>query len=256
MELTNKLRYFGIPEAIELQEESSTRVKIVTGGEKEDQASEAKEQEEEKKDEGREEKPKPPIESRTEPGKHDLVDVDELIFEDAEERTPYVKADGSKNIPSKVIKLRSGHRGGNGEESQRGVRERANRADAESIALELVMRYEEDIEGRQVDDRHKQPGIGYDIYSEDSGKDERYIEVKHFRGEAGAWELTPHQWKKAEQEGDKYYVYVVSGLKEGASPIIELIQNPVKYLSPDPPAQKKFSDWKNGVVKIITSQRV
>jgi hypothetical protein len=136
------------------------------------------------------------------------------------------------------------------------AKEMATRIDAESIALELVMRYEEHIENREVDDRHKQSGIGYDIYSKDTEDNERYIEVKHFRGEAGIWELTPHQWKKADKEGDRYYVYVVSGLTAESSPKIEIIKNPVKYLTPDPPVQHKFSNWRNGVSKIVTSQKV
>ena len=117
------------------------------------------------------------------------------------------------------------------------------------------MRFEE-IEGREPNDRHKQQAIGYDIYSNTTSKEERFIEVKHFRGEAGTWEFTPHQWKKAEQEEDKYFAYVVSGLREGNNPIVEIIQNPIEYLTPDPPVQKKFSNWKNGVIKVIKCQKI
>jgi hypothetical protein len=94
------------------------------------------------------------------------------------------------------------------------------------------------------------------LHSQGSDSDKRYIEVKHFRGEAGAWVLTPHQWKKAEQEEDKYYVFIVSGVKAESTPKIKVIQNPVKYLTPDPPSEKKFSDWKNAVAKTITSEKV
>ena len=57
-------------------------------------------------------------------------------------------------------------------------------------------------------------------------------------------------------EGDKFFVYVVSGLKKGMTPQIQIIQNPVKYLMPDPPYKKSFSDWKNGVVKVVKCQKV
>jgi hypothetical protein len=182
------------------------------------------------------------------------MNPDELIFENSEENTPYVKTDGQKNIPPKIISLRKGHEGES--KIRHKPRAKANRADAEAIALELVMRFEEDIEDREPDDRHKQPGIGYDILSRGKNGDELYIEVKHFRSDAGTWELTPHQWKKAEEEGDKYFMYIVSGLKLGYTPNIEIIQNPVKYLTLDPPFKKQFSDWKNGVLKTVKLQKI
>jgi hypothetical protein len=252
-QLSNKLRHFGIQETIEREEESSGGVKIITGTGKEEEKQEADDKGKEKAEEG---KPKPPEETKPESGIFDLVDPDDFLFDAGEEHTPYVKAEGSKNIPPRVIKLRPGQKGEGLGEKPRAPRERASRTDAESIALEFAMRYEEDIESRQIEDRHKQRAIGYDIYSLGADSDERFIEVKHFRGEAAAWELKPHQWKKAEQEEDRYYVFIVSGLKAGSTPKIEIIQNPVKYLVPDPPYEKKFSDWKNSVVKTITSQNV
>lgn len=166
-----------------------------------------------------------------------------------------MKTDGPQNIPTRTIKLRKAHEDGSGEPRHK-PREKANRADAEAIALELAMRFEEDFEDREVNDRHKQLGIGYDILSKGKDGDEKYIEVKHFRGEAATWELTPHQWKKAEEEGGKYFVYIVSRLRLGYTPNIEIIQNPVKYLTPDPPTQKKFSDWKNGILKVAKSLKI
>jgi len=255
-QLYSKLRNFGIDEWAETEGDSPNGVKIITESGEENQQKD--EEDKRAKESQEEKKPKSSSKSKPEPRKSDLVDPDSLVFETGEEHTPYVKSEGSQNIPPKDIKLRPEHRGVDGKERERDIkpREIANRADGESIALELAMRFEEDIENRQVDDRHKQFGIGYDIHSLGPDSSERFIEVKHFRGEAGAWELTPHQWKKAEQEGDKYWVYVVSGLKEEASPKIELIQDPVKYLTPDPPIQKCFSDWKNGILKVIRSKKV
>jgi hypothetical protein len=127
------------------------------------------------------------------------------------------------------------------------------RSSAESVALEIVMRFEEE-QYRIPEDRHDQHGIGYDIYSY-TNNEKYYIEVKHFSGAGGKITLTPHQWEKAKKEEDKYYIYVVSKLKVGNSPILEIIQNPVKYLLPDP-VDKTISNWKNGVIKqIVTSKK-
>jgi len=252
-ELNEKIRYFGIQIMDTFREEHSERVKLISSDEEVGQERES--EEEGKKFEPPKKPPKKPqlpiFESDVR--KFDLIDPDEFIFDIIEEHTPYIKTDGMPNVPKRTIKLKKGHPGT--DERKRKPRKRVNRVDAEAIALEIVMRFEE-IEGREPNDRHRQGAIGYDIYSNITGKEKRFIEVKHFRGEAGSWELTPHEWKKAEQEKDKYFVYVVSGLREGNNPIIEIIQNPCKYLTPDPPVQKKFSNWKNGVIKVIRCQKV
>lgn len=251
-ELNEKLRQFGIHITDTFMEEPSEKVKLIPPEE---------EMEQEPEPEKKEEKLEPPQESPKKPQppifgpdvrRSDLIDPDEFVFDTIEEHTPYIKTEGMINVPTRTVKLKRGHPGTG--ERERKPRKRVNRVDAEAIALEIVMRFEE-FEGREPDDRHKQPAIGYDIHSNTTGKEGRFIEVKHFRGEAGTWELTPHQWKKAEQEEDKYFVYVVSGLGEGNNPIIEIIQNPCKYLTPDPPVQKKFSNWKNGVIKVIKCQK-
>lgn len=60
--------------------------------------------------------------------------------------------------------------------------------------------------------------------------------------------MTPHQLEKAKKEGDKYYVYIVAGLKEGVYPKkLFIIQNPFKWLTPDPPIEEEYSEWKNAV---------
>jgi len=249
-ELNEKIRHFGIEIMEGSTEEPSKGITLIPP-----EGKEKPEVREEKEPEPLKEpttKPQPPI---FEPDirKSDLIDPDAFIFDSIEEYIPYTKTDGISNVPVRTVRLKKEQPGD--KEIERKPRKRVNRVDAETIALEIVMRFEEN-EGREPDDRHKQQAIGYDIYSKSEGKEERFIEVKHFRGEAGTWELTPHQWKKAEQEENKYFVYIVSGLREGNNPIIEIIQNPVKYLTPDPPVQKKFSDWKNGVIKVIKCQKV
>ncbi|HUU18209.1 MAG TPA: DUF3883 domain-containing protein, partial [Sedimentisphaerales bacterium] len=85
---------------------------------------------------------------------------------------------------------------------------RTGTKDAEEIVLRMVLNYEKG-EGREAEDRHRQRGIGYDIYSKKADGEEMFIEVKHFSEQEGAFKLRPHQIKKAKKEGDKYYVYVV-----------------------------------------------
>ena len=252
-ELNEKLRQLGIQITGTFMEEPSESVKLIPSEEEVEQEPEPEKKEEELKlPEKPPEKPQLPV-FEPDVRRFDLIDPDEFVFDTIEEYTPYIKTDGMLNVPTRTVKLKKGHIGT--DERERKPRKRVNRVDAEAIALEIVMRFEE-IEGREPDDRHGQKGIGYDIYSKTKAKEERFIEVKHFRGEVGPWELTPHQWKKAEQEEDKYFVYVVSGLREVNNPIIEIIQDPIKYLMPDPPVQKKFSNWKNGVIKVIKCQKV
>ena len=128
------------------------------------------------------------------------------------------------------------------------------RKDAEGIAILIALHYEAS-QGREAEDRHRQRGIGYDVYSRDSEGVERFIEVKHFGEEEGPFELKPHQVKKAKKEGNKYYVYVVKGLKEGTKPRIYIIHDPIKWLTPDPPIQKRYSEWKKAVKSEIDFEK-
>lgn len=255
-ELNEKLKHFGIRMENVLVEETHEAVKIIPH----------KEEEEEVKIKREAKKPGKPVkvaskktqkpqlpELKPTPKRYDLINPDEFIFDTAEERTPYAKTEGASAGPVKTVKLRKGYPGGAKIEYR--PRERVSRRDAEGTALELVMRFEE-IEGREPDDRHKQREIGYDIYSRTEDQKERFIEVKHFRGKPGIFELTSYEWKKAEAEKDNYFVYVASDLKEGGKPTLEIIQNPVKYLMPNPPIQKKFSDWKNGIIRVVRCKKV
>jgi len=247
-ELGEKLRHLGIEITDRFMEEPSDEIRLIPSEEEpepEKLETECKAREEPPG------KPQLPI-SETLVGRFDLIDPDEFVFDTIEERTPYTSTDGVPSAPTRTVTLKKGYPGAGEVE---GRPRRVNRVDAEAIALEMVMRFEE-IEGRQPEDRHAQRAIGYDVYSEGQGKEERFIEVKHFRGEAGTWELTAHQWKKAEQVEDRYFVYVVSRLRKGNDPLIEIIQNPVKYLTPEPPAQKSFRNWKNGVKRVIECQKV
>ena len=250
-QLNEKLKHFGIRMEDAFIEEPHEAVKIIPRKE-EEQEPERKAKKPKKLAEKVGKKPQLP-ESKPAAKGSDLINPDEFIFDTVEEHTPYTRTEGASTVPVKTVKLRKGYPGG--VKKRYKPRERVSRRDAEAIALAIVMRFEE-IEGRESDDRHKQRGIGYDIYSKREDEKERFIEVKHFRGEAGIFELTPYEWKKAETEKDKYFVYIVSRLKKGDNPTLAVIQNPLKYLMPDPPIQKKFSSWKNGVIKVVKCKKV
>jgi hypothetical protein len=251
-ELAKKLKDFGIDEKASAWHTAEKGVKVLPKTEVPPETDKDKvevQAEEEKKTVKRVEPP-----SEIGSPASDLIDPNRFVFLDVlEEYVPYSKTDGPGRAPMTTVNLRKGHYEG----AERGYTPRLipHRGDAESIALELCMRFEEE-QGRAPDDRHSQQGIGYDIYSSSDEDGERFIEVKHFRGDPGTWELTPHQWKKAEEQGDKYYVYVVSGLKLDHMPMIQVIRNPVKYLTPDPPVQKKFSDWSNAIINVTKCRKV
>ncbi len=251
-ELAKKLKDFGIDEKAPAWQMAAKEVKVIRKSEvssKPDEDTVKVPPREEKKIVKAVELP-----AEMQPAASDLIDPNRFIFsDDLEECVPYSKTDGPGGFPSITVKLKKGHYDGGPRDYK--PRHIPHRGDAESIALELCMRFEEE-QGWEPDDRHKQQSIGYDIYSSSNEDGERFIEVKHFRGNPGTWELTPHQWKKAEEEGKKYYVYVVSGLKLDYTPTIHIIRNPVKYLTPDPPLQKKFSDWSNAVINVAKCQKV
>lgn len=254
-ELNEKLEHFNIQVEDTLTEEEIQEEVKLRPYVKEEPTKEQETAREEEKPEVSEEisgRPQLPV-SEIEIKDFGLINPDEFIFARIEEHEPYTKSEGIQNAIVRTVELKKGTPGAH--RVERETRKRAGREDAETTALEIAMRLEE-LEDRESEDRHKQKGIGHDIHSKTKDGNEMFIEVKHFRGEAGSFELKPHQWKKAEQEGDKYFVYIISGLKKGNKPKLEIIQDPVKYLMPDPPAEKKFSDWKNGVAKAIDLQKV
>lgn len=252
-ELNEKLRHFGVQITDISTGKLLEDIKIIPSEEESEQEVEPEKEKEQKRSlEDISERPQLP-KFKPDVGKFDLIDPNEFVFDVIEGYTPYKKTEGIPDLPPRKIKLKKGYR--SADDKKREPRRIVNREDAEGIALEITMRLEE-IEDREPDDRHNQPGIGYDIYSKTKNNEKRFIEVKHFRGEPGTWELTPHQWEKAKKEREKYFVYIVSGLREENIPIIEIIQNPVELLTPDLPAQKKFSNWKNGVKNIVKFRKV
>lgn len=174
-----------------------------------------------------------------------LIDPDEYYPSTGKEYTPYNKTEGEAPKVVKEIKLKEGKPGISKPTREETIR--AGTKDSESTAIQIVLNYESG-EGGAAEDRHKQKGIGYDVYSKTADGEERFIEIKGFREKEGPFNLTPHELEKARKECDKYYVYVVSGLKEGFTPKkLFIIQNPTRWLTPDPPIKEEYSDWKNAV---------
>jgi len=251
-ELRTKLKHFGLSNILH-KEEKIEKIRIIPSKpEKQNSKKKIESKTSEKSAEGFS-NPEPADTKDANKPSNELINADDYEFDTIEELDPYIKTDGTTSaLPGKVVKLKSGYQGGT--EKTYKNRQRVGRTDAESTAIEIVRRVEE-MEGRVSEDRHSQPAIGYDIYSKTNSGDELFIEVKHFRGVAGTWGLTPHQYKKAETVKERYFVYIVSDLLEGSAPKIEIIQNPTKYLTLDPPIDKKYSWWKNGVKRRILFQK-
>ena len=181
-----------------------------------------------------------------------LLDPDEYYPSQAREFVPYKDVEGGENQVGREIILKKGKPGVKIPPNV--TQEIGGRKDAEGTAIQIVLNYEAG-EGRNAEDRHRQKGIGYDVYSKTSEGEEMFIEVKHFRESEGPFELKPHQAKKADIEREKYYIYIVKGLKQGTTPKILIIQDPIQWLTPDPPVQKTYSQWKNAVKAEIAFEK-
>ena len=183
--------------------------------------------------------PKPP-----EPPKG-LIDPDDYYPSTAKVYMPFKRTEGEAPRIVKEIKLKEGEPGTTNTAKEPTVRLRT--ADAEGTAIRLVLNYENG-EGRPAEDRHRQKRIGYDIYSKSPEGEERFIEVKGFKDKEGTINLTSYEREKSQMEQDKYYIYVVTSLKEGLTPKLFIIQNPSKWLTANPPVEENYSDWKNAVI--------
>lgn len=95
----------------------------------------------------------------------------------------------------------------------------------ERIGMEYVMEYERR-KGREPEDVSKQ-NLGFDIRSRQPDGNYRYIEVKA-RAYEGEIFLTRNEQLKAQNLGDKYYLYVV--FNAAVKPELHIIQNPAENL--------------------------
>ncbi len=100
--------------------------------------------------------------------------------------------------------------------------------EVEAIAMKVVMAYERS-RGWIPYDVHND-GEHYDIRSESSGGEKRYIEAKG-RAQSGPVMLTGPELDKLEQLGQRAWLYIVTFCK-GQKPKLQLIQDPIPKLHP------------------------
>jgi hypothetical protein len=250
--LEKQLGYFGIEEEQDYVGLGEVQIIEDDEGQAEEgeQHPEDKDEENPEKEEEGENGVKPPEDEKKQKG---VIDPDEYYPASKKEYTAYKRTEGQEPIVTKEIKLAKGKRGE--KKPPKDKMQRRSRIDAEGTAITIVMNYENG-ENWETEDRHKQRRIGYDVYCSNDQGDEKFIEVKHFGEQEGRFKLTPHELKKAKEEQDRYYVYVVTGLAEGDhSKKVFIIQNPTKWLTPNPPVEKEYSDWKNAVKKEVTMEK-
>lgn len=173
--LEAQLQLFGIEEGLSYS--GIGKVELLPEEEKPESEKELKEEPKEGDKEKEEEGPRvePPIQERQRKG---LIDPDEYYPSTSKEYSPYKKTEGEAPKLVKEIKLKEGKPGFT--EPDKEPQPRTGTKDAEGTAIRMVLNYENG-EGRKAEDRHKQKGIGYDIYSKDSDGGERFIEVITFR---------------------------------------------------------------------------
>jgi len=99
----------------------------------------------------------------------------------------------------------------------------------ERIGMEVAMAYERE-QGRRPTDVSSL-NLGYDIRSEDSQGNVRYIEVKA-RARTGAITLTANEWFMARRLQDEYWLYIVENAKSD-NPELHTIQNPASRFKPE-----------------------
>ncbi|MBW9223271.1 DUF3883 domain-containing protein [Methanothermococcus sp. SCGC AD-155-E23] len=119
----------------------------------------------------------------------------------------------------------------------------------EEIGMKVAMEFERS-EGRDPIDVSEY-NLGYDIYSKGIDGEVRYIEVKGRVGE-GAVALTKNEWLKAQELGDKYYLYVVSNA--ATNPTLHIIKDPARKLEPVEKVEVKMivpaEEWKKKSDKV------
>lgn len=118
----------------------------------------------------------------------------------------------------------------------------------EDIGLQVAMEYERE-HGRSPVDVSLQR-LGYDIRSTEPDGKVRYIEVKT-RAHTGSVALTEHEWLKAKQLGESYWLYVVENAI--TKPTLWVIQNPADKLEPKAKiVQYIVDEWKKFAQKAVT----
>jgi len=113
-----------------------------------------------------------------------------------------------------------------------------NDAEVEAFAMQYVMEYERQRGWQPEDVSKNHDGSGFDIRSVGLVDSEtgiapvRRIEVKGRASKHQEVSLTVNEWRKAQQLGDSYWLYVVWGCKT-PNPELLTIQNPARNLAAD-----------------------
>ena len=101
--------------------------------------------------------------------------------------------------------------------------------EVEAIAMRVAMDYERSRGWRPED--VSQDGEHYDVRSDSSSGERRFIEVKG-RAESGPIVLTGPELDKLRQLGSRAWLYVVTFCK-GERPRLRVIQDPIPKLEPE-----------------------
>jgi hypothetical protein len=110
--------------------------------------------------------------------------------------------------------------------------------DSETVAVATVLEELERL-GYIVDDRQT-AGVGYDLFARHPlTGEQRLVEVKGFQaGLAAVW-LEQHEWAQAQQRGEDYWLYVVTGC--GTAPTVVLrARDPAGQLASGPRRIERF----------------
>ena len=97
--------------------------------------------------------------------------------------------------------------------------------EVEAIAMKVAMDYETE-HGRTVTDVSAD-NLGYDLRSEDSNKNKRYIEVKGRSGTDGVM-LSSNEMARLSQLGERAWLYIVTECK--SKPVLKTINDPANSL--------------------------
>lgn len=118
--------------------------------------------------------------------------------------------------------------------------------EAEQIAMDMAMKYEEDRGWHPSDVSANNEG--YDIRSVGPGYQKRYIEVKGRMGEGGVM-ISENEYNRLSQLGDNAWLYIVVNC--GSKPQLFRVHNPGKFLNPVVKSQYlvPLEEWKRNIEK-------
>ncbi|MGQ9461292.1 MAG: DUF3883 domain-containing protein [Candidatus Bathyarchaeaceae archaeon] len=172
-----------------------------------------------------------------------LINPDEYIPLEIAELAISAPPQGSGDVKPVVVRAVKGTSPG---ARRRTITVRISPQLPEDVAFELVKKFEES-EKRSIDDTPRdQKNVGYDLSSSD-GTSKRFVDIKSSKYDNIIITMMKSEWRKAELEGDNYYLYIVTGLRTDGTPKLRIIQNPYKWLKPDLPSRINFTSWDHAV---------